>query len=455
LHGGKTVVGVFAVYALMLLVREPLSQLSEKMDTALLHLFNSLELLWWITGAGIILSVRGLTLMALKWIQAFLQRWGLPLAAWILPPLAYAMAWIPPLIQEYGLIGVFGMWILYALGATVLAWKRNDVLLREWMFWGGFLLFLSRQYWSDLQQAVDLYWKKAGGGGLGFTSLAIWLLCLTYYTMSKVLSRVRQKGNGPGVVAIMGATLWLMVALLWISNVDQSISTSLRGQIHYHLLKGFAFLGIPSILYHLIGGQYLNQAHPGRLPWPWILILGLGLTQILQGVEHAVVSRLEHLPFDVMQRILLDALLSGTPLGDVMPAWVANPKWIFLWRSVRWLLVMAGLSWLLRRRRPAEWRPILSILSFGFASLSVWTAEAIWLFWPQFPLEWAVVFRPWAETNLIWSLDFFMLSLLYLSIGLLWGGFISKWILKQPSPKQPGRVPGSPEERSLRTGTVS
>jgi hypothetical protein len=62
-----------------------------------------------------------------------------------------------------------------------------------------------------------------------------------------------------------------------------------------------------------------------------------------------------------------------------------------------------------------------SVLTFCFASLAVWTAEAIWLFWPFLPLEWAVILRPWVETTLIWDWSSFKLYLLYLLTGLLWG----------------------------------
>ena len=421
-----TIAGVFAAYGLCILVQGSPAQLEEAIDTALLHLFNSLDLLWWVVGAGMILSVRGLTLMLLKWIQALLNKWILPLSAWVIPLIAYGMGWLSVLIARVSKESVAGLCAVFALGATVLAWRRKEAFLREWMFWGFFLFFLFQQYHHDVNQTIHLYWNKAAVGGMGFVTLAAWLLCLNYYSVGKYLSRFREKEKGIGVVALMGAVLWLMVGLLWMSYVDQQLSAPLRGQIHFHLLKGLTFLGIPLIIYHLIMGQYLRKDLPGRLPWPQILMIGLGLTQVLQAVEHLVVTWFERLTLDALQKILLDALLAGVPSEDAIPAWVMNPYWVFVWRAFRCGLAMPALTWVLRRRDRGDQKKTILVLTFCFASLAVWTAEALFLYWPSLPLEWAVILRPWVETSLMWDWSFLRLYFLYLLGGLLWGwGFVA------------------------------
>ncbi len=244
---------------------------------------------------------------------------------------------------------------------------------------------------------------------------------MTYHSVGKYLSRFREKERGVWVVAIMGVALWLMVAILWMSCVDQPFSSSIRGQIIYRLLKGFTFLGVPFMICHLIMGRYLRKDLSRSLAWSWILIAGLGFVQILQGVEHIVVARFEGQTLDQLQKMLVDAVLSGTPLEDVAPAWLVNFYWVVVWRAFRWASVMLFLSWAIRRRHRGEWEMATSVLTFCFASLAVWTAEAIWLFWPFLPLEWAVILRPWVETTLIWDWSSFKLYLLYLLTGLLWG----------------------------------
>lgn len=435
LYRWMTIMLVFALYALFLLVRGTPSQLKETIDTAFLHLFYSIELLWWVVGAGIILSVHGMTVMLLKWIQALLHRWILPLSVWILPVLAYGMGWFNPLIGKIGKPSAAGLWIAFTLGVTLLAWRRKEYALREWMFWGLFLFFLFQQYWSDAQRAIDLYWNQATLEGTGFIILAIWLLWLNYYSMGKYLGRLREKAKGIGAVAILGATLWFMVAFLWMSYVDQQFSFSIRGRIYYDLLKGFTFMGVPLIMYHLIMGQYLKKNLSKNLPWPWIVIMGFGLSQILQGIEHSVVARLEHQTLDALQKKLLETLLSGVPLDGIAPERVMNFSWMFLWRVIRWAIAMLTLSWAIRYRNRTEWGSVTFVLTFCFTSLGVWTAEAIWLFWPSLPLEWAVILRPWVQTTLMWDGSSFGLYLLYLFAGLLWGWVFSKIrISKNESP---------------------
>jgi hypothetical protein len=87
---------------------------------------------------------------------------------------------------------------------------------------------------------------------------------------------------------------------------------------------------------------------------------------------------------------------------------------------------MPALTWVLRRRDRGDQKKTILVLTFCFASLAVWTAEALFLYWPSLPLEWAVILRPWVETSLMWDWSFLRLYFLYLLGGLLWGwGFVA------------------------------
>jgi hypothetical protein len=220
----------------------------------------------------------------------------------------------------------------------------------------------------------------------------------------------------------MGALLWLMVALLWVSCVDQQFSV--QGRINFHLFKGFTFLGFPLILYYLVGREYLKLTPSKDLRWGWILLLGIGLVQILQGIEHAVVAWMENMGFDVFQKGLYQVLLKGVPLDQVAPLWVRSPSWVFLWRTLRWFFVMGLLPWMVPKsdqgQRP---KPVL-LLNACFLSLAVWTAEATWIFWPFMPLEWAVVLRPWTQRLMLDSSTLQLLAI-YCAASLVWGGCLS------------------------------
>ena len=217
----------------------------------------------------------------------------------------------------------------------------------------------------------------------------------------------------------MGGILWLLVAFLWMSHVDQQLS--LRGRIDYHLLRGFTFLGLPLIAYHLIVQKYLEKESERNMPWGLILILGIGSVQIMQGMEHAVTAWIENQSLDALQKQLHQILLSGVPLDKVAPSRVTQSIWVVACRIIRWIGVMSGLTLVMHFRERVRLLPIIWIMTACFTSLAVWTAEATWLFWPSMPLEWAVILRPWVETTVLWDGYSFRLYLLYFASGLLWG----------------------------------
>ena len=426
-----TTAAAFSIFALILLLKGDLHLIKETIDTALLHFFYSLDLVWWIIGAGIIASLRGLTMMFLKWLQALFHIRILPFLFWALPLLAYDMGWLSPLIAEVGIKSAAGLCLLFTIGATSLTWLRKENILREWIFWGFYFFLLTHQYWSDIHQTVDLYWSKSVVDTKSYVILAIWLLWLNYYSVGKYLARFREKIHGAGAVAFMGGMLWLLVAFLWMSHVDQQLS--LRGRIDYHLLRGFTFLGLPLIAYHLIVQKYLEKESERNMPWGLILILGIGFVQIMQGIEHTVTAWVENQSLDALQKQLHQILLSGVPLEEVVPSRVTQTIWVLVWRIVRWIGVMSGLTLVMHFHERGRLQPAIWIMTACFTSLAVWTAEATWLFWPSMPLEWAVILRPWVQTTLVWDGYSFTLYLLYFSSGLIWGWLFLRFIKRYPS----------------------
>ena len=212
------------------------------------------------------------------------------------------------------------------------------------------------------------------------------------------------------------------MALLWLSCVDQRFS--IQGRINFHFLKGLTFFGFPLILYHLVGREYLDLAPSTDIRWGWILLMGICLVQILQGLEHAVVAFLADVPFDVFQKQLHQALLSGIPLEQAAPPGVRNPSWFFFWRILRWVSVMGLLPWMVRKSAQGQRSASVLLFNACFLGVAVWTAEATWIFWPFTPLEWAVILRPWTP-QLMWDSRAIQLLALYCATSLLWGGCLS------------------------------
>jgi hypothetical protein len=415
----KGVTLIFCIYGFLILLRTSIQSFTESIDVVLSQLFESLEFLWWLVGAGIILSVRGLIVLLLKWVQSHLNRWVLPLSLWGLFIVTTALGWSPVYLKTIGGWGVRSLWVTLSVGATLLTWKKRETVLREWVFWGLFIFFLLHQYQKSMHATVEQYWAQSAMGPLGFLTISIWLLWLNFSSAGKWFKKYRGSINQTSAVVIMGALLWLMVALLWVSCVDQQFS--IRGRINFHLFKGLTFLGFPLILYHLVGREYLKLTPSKDVRWGWILLLGIGLVQILQGIEHAVVAWLENVPFDVFQRELYQTLLKGTSLDQSAPRWVRNPSWFFLWCALRWVSVMGLLPWMVRKLDQGQKPNSVLLLNACFLSLAVWTAEATWIFWPFMPLEWAVILRPWAQ-RLIWDSRSLALLGIYCAASLLWGG---------------------------------
>jgi hypothetical protein len=418
----KGVAPIFFIYVFLVLLRGSFQPMADRIDVVLSQLFESLEFLWWFLGAGIVLSIRGILVLLLKWVQSQLNRWVLPLSLWGLSLLVYAAGRSPSSLQEIGGWKASGFWAASALGATLLTWRKRETLLREWVFWGLFIFFLMHQYHKSVDSTVQQYWAQDATGPLGFLTISIWLLWLNFSSVGKIFRKFQGRVNERCIVVILGALLWLMVAFLWLSYVDQQFS--IRGRINFHLFKGFTFLGFPLILYHLVGREYLKLVPSKDVRWGWVLLLGIGLVQILQGVEHAVVTWLANERFDVFQKELYQALLNGIPLDQAAPAGVRNLSWVSFWRVLRWVSVMGFLPWIGRSSDQGPRSTPVLLFNACFLSIAVWTAESAWIFWPFMPLEWAVILRPWTQ-RLMWDSRGLQLLAIYCAASLLWGWSLS------------------------------
>jgi hypothetical protein len=428
-----SVVGVvFAIYAISIFLSGDRPQLGEHIDNGLSLLDFSIWPLWWIVGAGIIMGVHKTTTVLMRWVQALLPIWIFPLALLLFPLLAYYAGWFPSLVKEVGRLSVASLSAGFALGAVLLAWKRKKAPLLEWVFWGFYLLLLFQYYLSEAGKATSAY-KSQTMGGWGFLLLTIWLLWLGYDALGGNLRSLGKEASGVSAVALMGAFLWLLVVLLWQSYVDRRSSI---GTINYYLFMGFTFLGVPLIIYHLVLRHHLRLEPSQGVPWVWILIIGIGSVQILQGIEHYAVALFYHQTPEFIQKYLYQLHLNGVPLESSVPALVMHLSWAFAWRIGRWLVAMISLTLLVYRDNRESWSYPVLLFTTCFTSLAVGTAETIWLPWPLMPWYWLVILRPWiADTALVWNLSFLKFYVLYGLAGLIWGWFLYRWINRWRNPK--------------------
>ena len=118
-------------------------------------------------------------------------------------------------------------------------------------------------------------------------AVSVWIISMIAYGMGWRPPLIGEIGM-LGAVALWGAFAVGITLLAW-----KQKASFLRGwifwglflfflfqqyrsdtQINYHLFKGFTFLGVPLIIYHLIMGQYLKKDLSRSLPWSSILIAG-------------------------------------------------------------------------------------------------------------------------------------------------------------------------------------
>jgi len=429
----STVAMVFLIYAVSIFISGDLPKLEEWIVYELDLLHYSIWPLWWIIGAGIIMLIREITMVILRWVEVLLPTWILPLTLLVLPALAYYTGFFSFFVEQMGGLSIAGLALGFALGAALFAWRRKETVLREWVFWGFYIFILLYRYWFEEYRTA--YGGKTVQGLTSFLFLSMWLLWLTYDAIGEYLTGLRKKGSGGvSAVALMGAFLWLLISQLWLSYVDHHYlgNQPVYRVISLELFRGFTFLGVPFIIYHLVVRQYSRLGSDESMPWGWILIIGIGLVQCLQGVEHYMVAWIEHKSPDALHEELHQAFLTSIQgMEGITPAWVMDSTWAFTWRVIRWLFAMITLTLVIHRSRKGQWPQPIIVSTACFTSLAVGTAEAIWFLWPGMSSYWTVVFRPWVVTGAIWGLDFIRLYLIYGFAGLLWGWFLYRWIQRR------------------------
>lgn len=438
----RTMAVIFGAFAAMLFFQESLTEVDGTLNISLGLVSDWLWPIWWLVGAGLVMAVRSVSIVLLRWIQALFRSWTMFLAVGSLSCAAFALGWLSPLIHETGKVFVVGALIVFSMGATVLALKKKEPILNEWLFWGFYLCFLFEQYISETHRTVETFYSKTEMGIKGFLFLAVWLLWLSYQGAGDYLRKLKEQGMdqkyGISSVTLMGGFLWILTAMLWLSYLgegDQQIS--IRSKINYELFMGFTYIGVPLIVYRLIAPKYLSSRTSQKIPLHYPFLMGIGLVQILLGVEHVVVAIASHQPLDALLEKLHFAVLNKIPLEQVMPPWFMNPSWLYPWRLARWLIAMIALMWAMGRNKQNQWFKPIVIFTACLTSISVATAETYWMVWPGLGYGWAGLFHPDVRTSLMWSMDFLIKYVSYIVGGVVWGWLLCGWIpCESLGPKQ-------------------
>jgi hypothetical protein len=424
---------IFAAFAAMLIFQESLTELDTTLNISLNLVSDWLWPIWWLVGAGLIMAVRSVSIVLLRWIQVLFRSWTIFLAVGSLSCAAFALGWLSPLIIETGKTFVMTALIVFSLGATVLALKKKKPILDEWLFWGFYLCFLFIKYISETHRTVETFRSKTQMGIKGFLFFAAWLLWLSYEGAGDYLRKLKEQHMdqkcGISSVALMGGFLWILTAMLWLSYLgqgDQEIS--IRGKINYELFIGLTYIGAPLIVYRLIAPKYLSSRTTQKIPWHYVFLMGIGLVQILFGVEHVVVAIASHQPLDALLKKLHFAVTNKIGMEQVMPPWFTNPSWLYPWRFARWLIAMIALMWAMGRNKRKKWFKPIVVFTACLTSISVATAETYWMVWPGLRYEWATLFHPDVRTSLIWSMDFLLQYVSYIAGGVVWGWLLCRWI---------------------------
>ena len=382
------------------------------------YLFDHSWPVWFFLGASTILAFRGVADVNLSVIRAVLPTWFVPVVVWGLCIWAVATDRFTSDVIRLDQAQSIAVAVVFAAGATWLAWTLREDALKGWLFWGFFAYFIARGYWREAQSAVA---APEGTSAGAFLLLAAWALWLSYRSLSREVKRLAGRIPESAMVSLTGALLLFMICGLWLSHVDDGMAV--RTQIAYHLFLGLTFLGIPQLIYATVL-RHTGDAPAPRPPWGKMVLCGIVGVQLLHGVEHYVVGLSSYPSLDALHAQLREAFDAGS-LDDAAPAAVTGLAWSLAWRVGRWLLALGLLTaWMLRDGA----RPRLEVmLTMVLVSLMVWVAETLWIDWPGVPYTWAVVLRPWRAGQLLWDLPFFAASMAYAAAGLAWGFVLARW----------------------------
>ncbi|MBN1276736.1 MAG: hypothetical protein JXA35_04525 [Deltaproteobacteria bacterium] len=415
----STFIVIFLIFGALICFFSNRDFLYDQIDTSAVLLGSATWPLWWFIGAGIIMFIRKTTMVLLNWIQALLPSWLLPVSLFVFPAAALYFDWIPFLIQAVGKNVFFIAASCLALVSCIFAFLKKENALREWIFWSMYIIFLLQRHWSSAHRMA--YETSAELNLTGFLLLAFWLMWLGYDVVGEKLSEyAKNDQDRRKTAALLGAFLWLLASSLWSSYIDLNLNT--RQEIQLNLFMGFNFFGCPFIIYRMILGERLNNE---VLPWPWILLAGIGLVQLLQGVEHYLVGFIQGwTPDELHSHLYSIHVIAERPIESIMPKWVLDPSWNYLCRFERWLAAMSLIIFLISFIKAKPEYRLETVLSVTcLTSLAAGVTESYWFQWPSMSPFWSVIFRPWQidRTLLSWGLRFLEFFSLYALAGIAWG----------------------------------
>jgi len=427
----RTIAFIFAAFGLGAFLSNSGGELKRFIDVSQSYLHSATWPLWWFIGAGIIMLIRRSAMILFNWVQAIPRLWLMPALLLIFMVTGWYLNWFPFVILRITETGFWGWVLTLTSGAMVLAVLRKKIALKEWAFWGLYILFLLNRYGQESHRVAHL--TGAPPGALGFFLLTTWLMWLSYSVAGDNLAGLQKDGrDGVRAAALVGSLLWLLSSSLWSFYVDHN--TIIRREISFELFMGFNFFGIFLIIYHMITVKYLNPDEKHKLPWHWIILFGILLVQILQCAEHYLVALHENLSLNDLHLALHGVYVDRTQsLGKTVPAWVLGPVWDWSWKAVRWAAAMLGISFLVLRGRGQPMPGALIITGTCLTSLAAAVAESYWLQLPSMAPYWSVVFRPWRinATVLGWNVGFLKLFGPYALAGLAWGSVLNAVIRRK------------------------
>lgn len=428
LYRARTVAGVFALMGVLVFFSAKGADKAGWSDTAIDYASGWLWPVWWIAGATLTVSAYKLSHRILKWLIVVLPAWILPCAVWLLVIIAWKLGKFSSFEKVAGNHAVLFCVGAFALGATLLALTHRTWALTQWLFWGLFSFFILSAYWKASSDLVSYQEGSAAGdqGALPFLFMAVWLIGLALVAAQSWRGwlKTARFAHGPVILAA-GSLLWFLLAQLWSTHVDHFTGlggrVSLKQRINLELLNGATFLGFVMLVGEMIRKREKVWSLQ-VLPWGLILVCGIFVPQVLQGVEHWNYAHTHGYSFNALQTALHQ--MASQTLNQSVSGLIVSP-W---WRVVRWVAATGILTVILLRCKSANYGFRELLLTLVFSSLAVATAEVIWIDWPGMSNDWSPLLRPWNVSVVAWNPTFLAQCVIYAALGIVVAAMI--WILR-------------------------
>jgi len=456
LHRWPVVGGAFAAYFVAAFAVGEHAALVEGLETAIKYAQQWLSPLRWFFGAMVLLFVRHLAASSAFIIQAALARYILPIGVALLTGKVVFSGWTDPLRQRLAalaaavgmgprqadlaaLAGLLALAAVFLGGLLGLAARRRDERIGPWLFWWILPVVLINHYDAELTQLVAFHERRVPVTDLSVLKWSLLILWLTYVYLGEQMRRIRERIPGVAAVALVGALMCFAAALPWLTG---DARREIQTMINYELLQGFAFVGVPMLVYVLAVRPFLQKRGGTGLAWGAVLLGGIVLVQVLQGVEHVTAAWVEGMSATDYRALRAEAMAARV-LEHVVPPCAHGVAWGLAWRAGRWLAVLAVVVLVLRRQRRTRAEVFFTVL---YAALAVGTAEAAWICWPGLDEAWGVLLRPMRQTAALWEGSGLLESyVLYGPVGALCGLTAARLL---------GRSPGGGHGRGARPAEI-